>query len=380
MDKPNLRPKSPYFSSGPCAKRPGWSLGELKNAALGRLHRSDAAKGKVAAVIDETRKLLRLPDNYRLAVVPGSDTGAFELSLWSLLGQRGVDVLAWDAFGKGWAVDIVDQLKVSNTRVLGATFGQIPDLSAVDFSRDVVFTWNGTSSGVRVPNADWISADREGLTICDATSAVFSMKIDWDKLDVATWSWQKVLGGEAAHGMLVLSPRSVARLENYSPPWPLPKLFRLTNNGKLNEDLFRGNTINTPSLLCVEDVLDALAWARKIGGLEAQIKRSEGNLEVISDWVERTDWIEFVAVDLPSRSCTSVCLQLSDACDLHDEKRDLAPKRICKLLADEGVAFDIDAYHQSPPGLRIWAGATVEQTDIEAMLPWLDWAYYKIKQ
>jgi len=378
MNKPNSRPRSPYFSSGPCAKRPGWSLDVLADATVGRLHRSQAASTKVSAVIDETRALLKIPNDYRIGVVAGSDTGAFEISMWSLLGQRGVDVLAWDAFGGGWAVDVVDQLKISDARVLEAEFGQISDLTAVDFSHDIVFAWNGTSSGVRVPNADWISADREGLTICDATSAVFAMRIDWSKIDVTTWSWQKVLGGEAAHGMLVLSPRAVERLESYVPPRPLPKLFRLTKDGKLNEGIFQGATINTPSLLCVEDVLDAMRWAEGIGGLEAQIERSENNLATIAQWVEKTNWIEFVVEDPEIRSCTSICLKLSDACGLTGEARDAAPKHIADLLAEEGVAYDINAYHESPPGLRIWAGATVELSDVEDLLPWLDWAFSEV--
>lgn len=375
MNKPNVRPQSPYFSSGPCKKRPGWSLDALGDATLGRLHRSEAARSKVVAVIKETRALLHIPDNYRIGIVAGSDTGAVEISLWSLLGQRGVDVLAWDAFGNGWAVDVLDQLKIADARVIKANFGEISDLSAVDFSHDVVFAWNGTSSGVRVPNSDWIPADREGLTICDATSAAFAMEIDWFKIDAATWSWQKVLGGEAAHGMLLLSPRAVERLVSYSPPWPLPKLFRLTDNGKLNEGIFRGDTVNTPSLLCIEDALDALRWAKSIGGVKAQIARSESNLAAIAGWVEKTDWVDFVVADPAIRSCTSVCLKLSDACGLTGEARDLAPRRIAELLAVEGVAYDINAYHASPPGLRIWAGATVEQEDIEALLPWLDWAF-----
>ena len=375
MNKPNVRPQSPYFSSGPCKKRPGWSLDALGDATLGRLHRSEAARSKVVAVIKETRALLHIPDDYRIGIVAGSDTGAVEISLWSLLGQRGVDVLAWDAFGNGWAVDVLDQLKIADARVIKANFGEISDLSAVDFSHDVVFAWNGTSSGVRVPNSDWIPADREGLTICDATSAAFAMEIDWFKIDAATWSWQKVLGGEAAHGMLLLSPRAVERLVSYSPPWPLPKLFRLTDNGQLNERIFRGDTVNTPSLLCIEDALDALRWAKSIGGVKAQIARSESNLAAIAGWVEKTDWVDFVVADPAIRSCTSVCLKLSDACGLTGEARDLAPRRIAELLAVEGVAYDINAYHASPPGLRIWAGATVEQEDIEALLPWLDWAF-----
>ena len=378
MNKPNARPRTPYFSSGPCTKRPGWSLDALADATLGRLHRSADAAAKVAAVIDETRALLQIPDDYRIGVVAGSDTGAVEIALWSLLGQRAVDVLTWDSFGHGWAVDVLEQLKVPNARVLDAEFGQISNLSAVDFSHDVVFAWNGTSSGVRVPNADWIKADREGLTICDATSAAFAMKIDWSKIDVATWSWQKVLGGEAAHGMLILSPRAIDRLETYVPPWPLPKLFRLTKDGKLNEGIFQGATINTPSLLCIEDVLDAMRWAQSIGGLEAQIERSEGNLAAVTRWVEQTDWIDFVVEEPAFRSCTSICLKLSDSCGLTGEARDNAPKRMADLLAEEGVAYDINAYHESPPGLRIWAGATVELADIEAMLPWLDWAFAEV--
>ncbi len=378
MNKPNIKPQSPNFSSGPCKKRPGWSIDILAEATLGRLHRSKAAKSKVRQLIDESRALLSIPDNFRIGVVAGSDTGAVEMSLWSLLGSRGVDVLAWDAFGKSWAVDVCEQLKIADVRVIGAEFGEIPDLSKVDFSRDVVFPWNGTSSGVRVPNADWIPANRGGLTICDATSAMFAMNIDWLKVDVATWSWQKVLGGEAAHGMLVLSPSAVERLESYSPPWPLPKLFRLTKNGKLNEGIFTGNTINTPSLLCVEDALDAMSWAKKIGGLEAQIERSENNLAAIAKWVEKTSWVEFVVADPTFRSCTSVCLKLSENCGIDHIHRAAVPSRIADLLAAEKVAYDINAYHESPPGLRIWAGATVELEDVKALLPWLDWAFEEV--
>ncbi len=379
--KPSRRPVAPYFSSGPCAKRPGWTPDILADAALGRSHRSKPAKAKLVAVLDQCRAILGIPDDYRIAIVPASDTGAVEMALWSLLGARGVDLLAWESFGAGWVTDTVKQLKLDDVRVLEADYGRLPDLGQVDPARDVVFVWNGTTSGVRVADGDWIAADRDGLTICDATSAAFAMDLPWDRLDAVTWSWQKVLGGEAAHGMLALSPRAVARLESYSPPWPLPKIFRLTKGGELNEGIFRGETINTPSMLAVEDMLDALAWAESVGGLAGLIGRAEANLAAIADWVAKTDWVDFLAEDPASRSCTSVCLKLVDPwfAGLAPDDQAAAAKRIAGLLEEEGVAFDIGGYRDAPPGLRIWAGATVELDDIAALLPWLDWAFGAVK-
>ena len=379
--KPTTRPLRPQFSSGPCAKRPGWSLANLENALLGRSHRSGPAKGRLQAVINQSRELLGIPKDYRLAIVPASDTGAVEMALWSLLGARGVDVLAWESFGQGWLTDSEKQLGLADVRALTADYGELPDLAAVDFSRDVVFTWNGTTSGVRVPGGDWIPAERDGLTICDATSAVFAMEVPFEKLDVVTWSWQKVLGGEAGQGMLALSPRAVERLEDFEPPRPLPKIFRMTKKGKLIEGLFEGATINTPSMLAVEDVLDALGWAEDIGGLPALIQRSEANLAHIAEWVNRTAWVDFLAKDPRTRSCTSICLQIIDPefLDQSHEDRAAFAKKIGSLLDAEGVAHDINAYKEAPPGLRIWGGATVESSDIEALLPWLDWAFEKSK-
>ena len=379
--KPTTRPARPQFSSGPCAKRPGWSLAGLEKALLGRSHRSGPAKGKLQAVIEGSRKLLGIPDDYRLAIVPASDTGAVEMALWSLLGARGVDVLAWESFGQGWLSDIESQLKLEDVRGLTANYGELPDLAEADFRRDVVFAWNGTTSGVRVPDAAWIPEEREGLAICDATSAVFAMDVPFEKLDVVTWSWQKVLGGEAAHGMLALSPRAVERLETFAPPRPLPKIFRMTKKGKLIEGLFQGATINTPSMLAVEDVLDALTWAEEIGGLPALIERSEANLACVNDWVARTAWVDFLAQEPATRSCTSICLQIVDPwfLDQSQEERASAAKKIGSLLDSEGVAFDINSYKEAPPGLRIWGGATVETADIQALLPWLDWAFEKLK-
>ncbi len=375
--KPQLRPRVPQFSSGPCAKRPGWTPAALEDACLSRSHRSQPAKAKLAAVIDRSKALLGMPDDWRLGIVPASDTGAVEAALWSLLGPRGVDMLAWESFGKTWVTDVVKQLKLTDVRVLEADYGDLPDLGQVDFARDVVFTWNGTTSGVRVPDGDWIAADREGLTICDATSAAFAMDLAWDKLDAVTWSWQKVLGGEAQHGMLALSPRAAERLENYAPPWPMPKLFRLTKGGRITEGIFRGETINTPSMLCVEDALDALAWAKSIGGLAGLIARSEGNLAAIADWVATSDWAAFLAGASETRSCTSICLSLAGpaVADLDDAARAALPEAMTALLAAEGVAYDIGSYRDAPPGLRIWGGATVETSDIQSLLPWLDWAF-----
>ncbi len=380
--KPNLRPANPSFSSGPCAKRPGWNLEALKSALLGRSHRAKPGRAKLKEVVDRSRAILGIPNNYRVAIVPASDTGAVEMALWSLLGARGCDVLAWEVFGEGWATDIEKQLKLKDLRVLRAPYGEIPDLSRVDWNRDVVFPWNGTTSGARVPNGDWIKVDRQGLAICDATSAVFAMELPWSKLDVITWSWQKVLGGEAAHGMLVLSPRAVERLESYKPSWPLPKIFRLTSKGKFAEGIFQEETINTPSMLVVEDAIDGLKWAESIGGLSALRARSEANLAAIAKWVARTPWIAFLVADPKLRSSTSVCLKLADEWFLR-----LAPdaqraqvKRLEALLDAEGVAYDIAGHRDAPPGLRIWCGSTVETRDVEALLPWLDWAFAEIRR
>jgi phosphoserine aminotransferase len=374
--KPKFRPRDPRFSSGPCAKRPNWSLDNLKNASLGRSHRSAEGKARLAEVIDRSRAILNIPKDWRIGIVPASDTGAFEMAMWSMLGARGVDVFAWESFGAGWVQDIEKQLRIKDLRKFEAGYGEVPDFGKADPARDAVFTWNGTTSGARVANGDWIRDDREGLTLCDATSAVFAMDLPWPKLDVVTWSWQKVMGGEAAHGMLVLSPRAVERLQTYTPPWPLPKIFRMTSGGKLIEGIFRGETINTPSMLCVEDAIDGLKWAEEIGGLEALIARSEGNLAAIADWVARTDWVDFLVADPKVRSCTSVCLKVVAPWfeKLSDEAKANVPKQMVKLLEKEGAAFDIDGYRDAPPGLRVWAGATVEKSDLEALFPWLDWA------
>jgi phosphoserine aminotransferase len=377
--KPSVRPARAEFSSGPCAKRPGWSLAALDSALVGRSHRAKAPKQRIQAVIEKSRAILGMPADWKLAVVPASDTGAVEMAMWSLLGERPVDVLAWESFGQEWVTDATKQLKLE-ARVLDAPYGALPDLSQVDFARDVIFPWNGTTSGVRVPNGDWIAASREGLVLCDATSAVFAMDVAWPKLDVVTWSWQKVLGGEAAHGMLALSPRAVARLESFVPPRPLPKIFRMTKKGKLDAALFEGATINTPSLLCVEDALDGLAWAESIGGLRGLIRRCAANLAAIAAWVEKTPWVEFLARDPATRSCTSICLQIADP-RFAVQEPDAQQKTIAALVArleQEGVAYDVGSYRDAPPGLRIWGGATVETSDVEALLPWLDWAYAEI--
>ena len=371
MQRPTLKPQVPNFSSGPCAKRPGYDVAGLDLSALGRSHRSALGKKLLGACCTETARLLGLPAGYRVAVVPASDTGAVEMAMWSLLGARGVDMLAWESFGAGWVTDVMKQLKLPNARKLEAGYGEIVDFSQVNFDHDVVFTWNGTTSGVRVPDGDWIPDDRAGLTICDATSAVFAMELPWHKLDVITFSWQKVLGGEGAHGMLILGPRAVERLESYSPPWPLPKIFRMTSGGKLSESLFKGDTINTPSMLCVADYLDALAWCDGLGGVPALIARSTANLKVIEDFVAAHPWIHFLAKTEATRSNTSVCLTL----DLPEDK----VKALAKLLESEGVALDIGAYKDAPPGLRIWCGATVEQSDLQALMPWLAWAYEQIR-
>jgi phosphoserine aminotransferase len=365
--KPDRRPARPFFSSGPCAKIPGWSPQKLQNALLGRSHRSSEGKARLREALARTREVLEIPDSHLIAIVPGSDTGAVELALWTMLGQRGVDMMAWESFGLSWVSDVLKQLRLKDVRVLDSPYGMLPDLSQINPQRDIVFAWNGTTSGVRVPNAEWIPDEREGLTICDATSAVFAQQVDFSKLDAVTFSWQKVLGGEAAHGMLVLSPRAVERLESYIPPWPLPKIFRLTQGGKLNRGLFEGETLNTPSMLCVEDWLACLNWAKSIGGLKALIRRADTNARVLSQWVDRTPWIEHLAKDPKTRSNTSVCLTIRGSDEIGTQ--------MAKLLAQEQVAHDIAAHRDSPPGLRIWCGSTVETEDIEALLPWLDWAH-----
>jgi phosphoserine aminotransferase len=378
--RPAVKPANPRFSSGPCAKRPGWSLTALDVSNLGRSHRAKAPKAALNEVITRSRAILGMPADWRLGIVPASDTGAVEMALWSLLGPRPVDVLAFEAFGKDWASDVVKELKVAGARTLSAPFGKLPDLGAVDWSHDVVFCWNGTTSGVRVPNADWIAPDREGLAICDATSAAFAMELPWDRLDVVTWSWQKVLGGEAAHGMIALSPRAVARLESYSPPWPMPKIFRLTKGGKINEGIFAGETINTPSMLCVADALDGLAWAESIGGLKALIARSEANLAAVAEWVAAKPGVDFLAEDAATRSCTSICLKITAPwfTALSADGQANAAKAIASTLEKEGVALDAAAYRDAPPGLRIWGGATVETSDIRALLPWITWAMAEV--
>ena len=380
--KPNSRPARPDFSSGPCAKRPGWTPEALKDAAVGRSHRSKLGKKKIVEAVDRTRALLGIPADYRLAIVPASDTGAVEMALWSLLGARPADMLAWESFGEGWVTDVAKQLKLKDARVLKAPYGQIVDLGQVDWTHDVVFTWNGTTSGVKVPDGDWIAADREGLAICDATSAVFAMDLPWHKLDVVTWSWQKVMGGEGAHGVLVLSPRAIERLESYTPPWPLPKIFRLTAGGKFAEAIFKGDTINTPSLLCVEDAIDGLRWGESIGGLKALMARSEANLGVLEKFVAERKWLAFLAGDKRVRSNTSVCLSITAPwfSALPADKRAAAAKKMADLLESEKAGYDVGSYRDAPPGLRIWCGATVERSDLEALLPWLDWAYGEIER
>ena len=374
---PSLRPANRHFASGPCAKRPGFSLAALQGALLGRSHRARDPKARLAEVISRSRALLGLPADWRLGIVPASDTGAVELALWSLLGARPVDILAFESFSEAWATDIVDQLRLTDARVLASDYGALPDLSAVDPARDLVFAWNGTTSGVRVPDADWIAADREGLVICDATSAAFAMRLPYDKLDVVTWSWQKVLGGEAAHGMVALSPRAAERLLAHEPPWPVPKIFRLTSGGKLNEGVFRGETINTPSMLCVEDALDGLRWAESIGGLPALVARSEANLEAVAAWVERSEWAAFLARDPRTRSCTSICLRIGSPwfAALPAAGQAAAAREIAEILEARDVAYDLASYRDAPPGLRIWGGATIETADVAALLPWLDWAH-----
>ncbi|HEY0436534.1 MAG TPA: phosphoserine transaminase [Phenylobacterium sp.] len=382
LAKPAMRPARPEFSSGPCAKRPGWTPENLQNAVLGRSHRSKLGKARLKEAIDRTREVLEVPDDYRIGIVPGSDTGAVEMALWSMLGPRPVQLLAFESFGKDWVTDVVKQLKL-DAEVLGAPYGELPDLARVRPDADLVFTWNGTTSGVRVPNADFIAADREGVTICDATSAAFAQPLDWDKLDVVTFSWQKALGGEAAHGVLILSPRAVARLESYSPPWPMPKLFRMTSpnkeggGGKLNEEIFEGSTINTPSMLCVEDYLDTLKWAASIGGLPELQRRANANLGVLEAWAQKTGWVSFLAGDPATRSNTSVCLKVIDpkVTSLSDDAQADFAKKLAAALEKEGVALDVGGYRDAPPGLRIWCGATVDTADLDALTPWLDWAY-----
>mgnify|MGYP005752097955 FL=1 len=378
--QPAARPVNPCFSSGPCAKRPGWSLQNLENAFLGRSHRAKGGKAKLKDAIERTKAILGVPEDYLVGIVPASDTGAVEMAMWTMLGARPVDLLAFESFGAGWVSDAVKQLKLADARVLEAPYGQLPDLGAVRKDADVVFTWNGTTSGVRVPNGDWIADDREGLTICDATSAAFAQDLPWAKLDVTTFSWQKVMGGEAQHGMIILSPRAVARLESYTPNWPVPKIFRMTKGGKLIDGIFKGETINTPSMLAVEDYLDALGWGESIGGLKGLRARADANLAVLARWVDETPWVDFLAEDPDTRSNTSVCLKIVDPAFLALD--DKAQKAVCKALADaleaEGVAYDINGYRDAPAGLRIWAGATVETRDLEALTPWLDWAYAQV--
>jgi phosphoserine aminotransferase len=379
--KPATRPANVLFSSGPCAKRPGWSLDNLSNAFLGRSHRAKEGKARLKLAIDKTKTLLRLPAGFVCGIVPASDTGAFEMAMWTMLGARGVDALAWESFGLGWVTDTAKQLKLKDLRVLDAEYGKLPDLAKVDFDRDVIFTWNGTTSGVRVPNGDWIPAKRGGLTFTDATSAIFAQSIDWTKVDVATFSWQKVLGGEAAHGMLILSPRAIERLESYTPPWPLPKIFRLTKGGKIIKGVFEGETLNTPSMLCVEDWLDTLAWAERIGGIDALYARANANSRVILDWADRTPWVENLAADPATRSNTSVCLKIADpaVARLPEDAQRAFVKQLEALLDKENAARDIAGHRDAPPSLRIWCGSTVEASDLAALTPWLDWAFAECK-
>ena len=381
MNKPNLKPDNPNFSSGPTTKRPNWSLSNLKSAHLGRSHRSAECKSKLSEVITRTKKILNLPEDYLLGIMPGSDTGALEASLWNLLGLRGVDVLAWENFGKDWVIDVVDQLKIKNLNVFEADYGDLPNLSKVNFNNDVIFTWNGTTSGVRVPNGDWIPDDREGLTICDATSAIFAMPIDYNKCDVLTWSWQKVLGGEAAHGMLAISPRVVERLQTYQPPWPIPKVFRIASKKKLISGIFEGNTINTPSMLCVEDAIDGLNWSEEIGGLDELFRRSNTSLSLIETWVQNISWVDFLNADKQTRSNTSITFKIVEDWFVKKEEkqqRDIM-KEITSLLTKENIAYDINGYPKAPPSFRIWGGGTVEPDNIKNLLPWIDWAYHQVK-
>ena len=382
MNKPNLKPDNPNFSSGPTTKRPNWSLSNLKSAHLGRSHRSAECKSKLSEVITRTKKILNLPEDYLLGIMPGSDTGALEASLWNLLGLRGVDVLAWENFGKDWVIDVVDQLKIKNLNVFEADYGDLPNLSKVNFNNDVIFTWNGTTSGVRVPNGDWIPDDREGLTICDATSAIFAMPIDYRKCDVLTWSWQKVLGGEAGHGMLALSPRALQRLQTYQPPWPIPKVFRIASKKKLISGIFEGNTINTPSMLCVEDAIDGLNWSEEIGGLDELFRRSNTSLSLIETWVQNISWVDFLNADKQTRSNTGITFKIVEDWFVKKEEkqqRDIM-KEITSLLTKENIAYDINGYPKAPPSFRVWGGGTVEPDNIKKLLPWIDWAYHQVKE
>ena len=383
MEKPTKKPNNPNFSSGPCAKRPGWKIENLKNANTGRSHRSGEAKSKLKLVIDKSKEILKLPSDYVVGIMPGSDTGALEASLWSLLGQRGVDILAWENFGKDWIQDVVKQLQLSDLNVHDVNYGDFPDITKVNFKNDVIFTWNGTTSGVKVPNADWIPDNREGLTICDATSAIFAMPIDYKKCDVLTWSWQKVLGGEAAHGMIAMSPKALSRLENYSPKWPIPKVFRIANNKKIIKGVFEGSTINTPSMICVEDALDGLIWAEKNGGLKFLLETSMKSFEIIFNWIESTNWLTFLSnnKDREYLSNTGITFKICEDWYLsrNEEDQRLIVKQICKLLSDENVAYDINGYAKAPPSFRVWAGGTVEPNNIRMLLPWFEWAYFKVK-
>ena len=382
MQKPVEKPNCPNFSSGPCAKRPGWTPAVLRTDVLGRSHRSVLGRSRLKLAIDLIKEVLQIPDSYRVGVMPASDTGAVEAALWSLLGPKGIDMFSWETFGKGWVTDVVKQLKLTDVRVFDAPYGLLPDLSQADKNRDIVFAWNGTTSGVCVPNGDWIAADRDGLVICDATSAAFAMDLPWDKLDVVTFSWQKALGGEAAHGILILSPKAVERLESYTPSWPMPKIFRMTTNGKINEGIFVGDTINTPSMMCVEDVIDALNWAKSVGGLQGMIARSKASFKVLEDFVAKSDWAEFLAQEASFRSNTSVCISIKAdwfKSKSSDEQKEIV-KKMVKLLGDESVAFDCNAYKDAPAGLRFWCGATIEADDVKKLCPWLDWAYEQVKE
>ena len=382
IDKPTTKPNNPNFSSGPCAKRPGWDIQNLKTNSLGRSHRAKLPKQRLAEVISLSKEILNLPRDYKVGIVAGSDTGAIESAMWSLLGKTGVETLVWESFGNDWAKDIKEQLKIKNLSIHKAAYGELPDFQKINFDNDIVFNWNGTTSGVCLPNGDWIPDNRKGLTICDATSAVFAMDMDWHKLDVITWSWQKVLGGEAAHGMIALSPKALERLSEYQPTWPIPKIFRLANNMKVIEGIFKGETINTPSMLCVEDAIDALNWIQSIGGSKGSIDKSQSNLQVVKTWVESKDWIDFLAKDSSTLSSTSICLKITDSwfLELPEDQQQLKIKEINSLLDKEQVAFDINAYRTAPPGFRIWGGATVESSDIETLLPWIEWGYQSIKE
>lgn len=382
IKKPATKPKNPNFSSGPCAKRPGWDIKNLKTDSLGRSHRAKLPKQRLAEVINLSKELLNIPSDYKVGIIAGSDTGAIEAAMWSLLGKTGVEVLAWESFGSDWVKDIKEQLKIKNLTIHQSDYGDLPDFQKINFDNDIVFNWNGTTSGVCLPNADWIPDNRKGLTICDATSAVFAMEMDWHKLDVITWSWQKVLGGEAAHGMIALSPKSLERLSEYQPTWPIPKIFRLANNKKVIEGIFKGETINTPSMLCVEDAIDALNWIQSIGGSKGSIDKSQSNLQVVKTWIESKDWIDFLAKDSSTLSSTSICLKITDPwfLGLSADQQQLKIKEINSLLDKEQVAFDINAYRTAPPGFRIWGGATVESSDIETLLPWIEWGYQSIKE